>query len=110
MESSKTISASAGIQNKHVFNLPEFIRDNRVPIDRETILSCPSFEKTKITPVKGAQIYKKNQQFYHRDTLHRGKGAHLEVYNKNGKHLGEADPVSGQLIKKTQDKTKKLTL
>jgi len=107
MKNNKNIPTACTAKNTAI---PEFIRDNRVPIDKETILSCSSFEKTKITPVKGAQIYKKNQQFYHRDTLHKGKGAHLEVYNKNGKHLGEADPISGKLIQNTQDKTKHLTL
>ncbi len=90
--------------------LPEFVQQNRIPLDRETILHSTHFKKTKITPVKGAQVYTKDNLLYHRDTLHKGKGAHLEVYNKQGIHLGEADPITGQLIQNTADKNKRLNL
>jgi hypothetical protein len=88
--------------------VPKFIQENRIPIDKETILIHSNFRKTKIPPVKGAQVYTKDSLFYHRDTLHKGKRAHLEVYNKKGLHLGEADVISGQLIPGTADKTKHL--
>ena len=88
--------------------IPKFIQENRVPIDPETILKNIVFKKTKIPTVKGAQVYTKDNLFYHRDTLHRGKRAHLEVYNRKGLHLGEADPITGQLIPGTADKTKTL--
>jgi hypothetical protein len=89
-------------------SLPEFIKQNRIPLDRETILHSANFRKTKINPVKGAQVYTDGKSFYHRDTLHTGKRAHLETYNKQGIHLGEADPITGRLIPNTADKTKKL--
>ena len=101
------LSISSKIE-KIVEKVPEFIKDKRVPLDKETILHHTSFEKTKIPTVKGAQVYKNGDKFYHRDTFHKGKGAHLEVYNKKGKHLGEADPITGYLIENTADKTKKL--
>ncbi len=51
--------------------------------------------------VKGARVYKKDGLLYHRDTLHKGRGAHLEVYNKQGKHLGIANPLTAELIPET---------
>lgn len=47
---------------------------------------------------KGATIYKGNDgNYYHRDTLHKGKGAELEVYNRKGQHIGTADPLTGEI-------------
>ncbi|EAF3115713.1 hypothetical protein CSI37_12370 [Listeria monocytogenes] len=86
-------------------NISSWIKDNRVPLDKETILS--TFKKTK-NRVKGATVYEKSGKFYHRDTLHKGERAHLEVYDKKGKHLGEADPVTGEIIPNTADSTKRL--
>ena len=103
-------ATASSIKNSIEKIIPAFIQQNRIPLDRETVLHSTHFKKTKITPVKGAQVYTKDNLFYHRDTLHRGKGAHLEVYNKQGIHLGEADPITGQLIKNTADKNKKLNL
>src|SRR5690606_39010760 len=37
---------------------PAFVTDNRVPIDKETALGNGNFTKTKLPPVKGAQVYK----------------------------------------------------
>ncbi|CAA6806272.1 MAG: Cytotoxic [uncultured Campylobacterales bacterium] len=84
---------------------PDYIKDNRKLIDSDTVL----VDKTKYTKIgrtgpKGSQIYKdKNGNYYHRDTLHVGKGAELEVYDKSGKHIGTADPLTGIL-----DTTKKV--
>ncbi len=103
-------ATASGLKNSIEKIIPEFIQQNRIPLDREIVLHSTHFKKTKIAPVKGAQVYTKDNLFYHRDTLHRGKGAHLEVYNKQGIHLGEADPITGQLIKNTADKNKKLNL
>ncbi|WP_422389665.1 colicin E3/pyocin S6 family cytotoxin [Candidatus Enterococcus lemimoniae] len=36
------------------------------------------------------------------------KGNHLEVYDKHGKHIGEADPKTGELKPGTADLNKKL--
>lgn len=60
--------------------------------------------------MKGARVYKKGNYYYHRDTFHKGYGAHLEVYNKRGKHIGEADIYTGELIPNTEDKEKHLDL
>jgi len=77
--------------------------------DKDTILAHWSFKRTKRAPIKGARIYRKDDQFYHRDTFHTGQRAHLEVYDKHGMHLGEADPFSGELIPNTRDRRKKLS-
>ncbi len=102
------------VQNssKALESVPEFMKGKgRVPLDFETILKKdPSFQKTKIAPVKGATVYKKDKHYYHRDTCHIGKRAHLEVYNKRGIHLGEADTLTGELIKNTADPAKTLYL
>lgn len=81
----------------------------RCPMDRETILSSEEYVRTKIQ-VKGAIVYKKGDYYYHRDTFHKGDGAHLEVYNKRGEHIGEADIYTGEIIPNTRDKKKKLYL
>ena len=57
-----------------------------------------------------ATVYKKDNKYFHRDTFHKGKSAHLEVYNLKGEHLGEAYPLTGELIINTADKTKRLWL
>ena len=95
---------------KDLKKTPDFITENRVPIDKETILHDSSFQKTNIPKVKGATVYSKGDFLYHRDTFHRGKGAHLEVYTQQGKHLGEADIFTGKLIPDTLDKTKRLII
>ncbi|GAA3408999.1 hypothetical protein GCM10020370_47220 [Paenibacillus hodogayensis] len=89
---------------------PDFITNNRVPIDKETALGNGTFTKTKISPVKGAQIYKNGDNYYHRDTFHTGEGSHLEVYDKRGNHLGEADVLTGKLIPGTRDPDKKINV
>lgn len=86
---------------------PPWETDDRVPLDRETILNDKSFKKTS-KKYKGATIYEKDGKRYYRDTFHRGKASHLEVFDKSGKHLGEADPVTGTLKPNTADPNKKL--
>lgn len=87
----------------------DFIKNNRVPLDKETILSSKNFQKTKYK-VKGAQVYKKGDSYYYRDTFHTGEAAHLEVFNKRGTHIGEANPITGKMIPNTADPTKKINL
>ncbi|MBQ8043955.1 MAG: hypothetical protein IJ272_07405, partial [Clostridia bacterium] len=87
-----------------------FIKENRIPLDKETILKGKKFAKVKGRSVKGAQLYKKGNRYYHRDTLHKGARAHLEVYDKTGKHLGEADPITGKLISGTMDLKKSINI
>ncbi len=90
--------------------MPQFIKDNRVPKDSETILANGTFKRTNRIGPGNAKIYEKNGNYYYRDTLHTGKGAHIEVFNKSGKHLGEANPISGELLSGTADPKKRLNL
>ncbi|MCI8508762.1 MAG: hypothetical protein HFJ06_09405 [Lachnospiraceae bacterium] len=87
----------------------DYITDNRVPLDNETILGNGTFQKTKIR-VKGATVYKKGNRYYYRDTFHTGESAHLEVFDKSGNHLGEADPKTGEIRPGTVDSSKKLNV
>jgi hypothetical protein len=107
-----TIECMKNAQDKVMNGLPipQFIKDDRVPLDKETVLISALFKKTKIPSVKGARVYIKDNLFYHRDTFHTGQSAHLEVYNKRGIHLGEADIFTGIIRADTADKTKTLYL
>ena len=98
--------------NSHVTSeegTPDYVRDNRVPQDRETVLSGDDYQRTNYRN-KGAQVYEKDGRYYCRDTFHKGESAHLEVFDRFGRHLGEADPLTGELIPGTADPSKILNL
>ncbi len=85
-----------------------YIKENRVPKDNETFLIDSSFTRTKVE-IKGAKVYKYQERYYYRDTLHEGKAAHIEVFDSTGKkHLGEADPITGILDTTKADPNKKI--
>lgn len=75
---------------------PDYVRENRVPRDDETFLAGDEYQKTG-RQIKGANVYKKGNNNYYRDTLHKGKRAHVEVFDRTGRHLGEADPITGRI-------------
>lgn len=60
--------------------------------------------------VKGVRVYKKGNQYYYRDTFHVGEAAHLEVFDERGRHLGEANPLTGEIIPGTMDTTKRINM
>lgn len=94
------------------FNFDEeapYIRESCLPKDSETILSDGTFEKIGKVEPHGAQVYKKDNKYYYRDTLHYGKKAHLEVFDRRGNHLGEADPLTGKIKPHSVDSKKKLS-
>ena len=74
-------------------------------MDKETVVIGKEYQKIG-KKVKGAQVYKKGNQYYYRDTFHVGESAHLEVFDKKGHHLGEADPLTGKLLPGTADPKK----
>ncbi|HYO54470.1 hypothetical protein [Archangium sp.] len=45
--------------------------------------------------VKGACVYETPFDFRHLDTLHKGKGAEIETYDKRHNHLGAICPHCG---------------
>ena len=96
-------------QDNNQSNTPDYINDNRVPQDKETVLSNQEYKQTSKT-VKGAKVYRKGDKYYYRDTFHKGKSAHLEVFDKKGHHIGEADPITGNLNKGTADPTKRINI
>jgi hypothetical protein len=98
------------VHNAKCGNKPKYVVENRVPKDHETVLNGAEYKRTAKRE-KGATIYKKDKRHFHRDTLHEGKSAHIEVYNKTGKkHLGEMNPTSGQINYQKADPTKSIKL
>ncbi len=91
-----------------------YIEENRVPVDNETVLKTKpeDFKPTKYKAPKGGnKVYQgRDGNYYYRDTFHKGNGEHLEVFDKRGNHLGEADPLTGLLKKGTADPKKHLKL
>ncbi len=56
-----------------------------------------------------SKVYKDNNGNYvYRDTLHTGERAHLEVFNKQGIYMGEANPLTGIINPNTADPTKRV--
>lgn len=89
----------------------DYVKENRVPRDRETFLNDESVYKptTYQGPKGGGKIYKDQKgKMYYRDTFHKGKGAHIEVFDKYGNHIGEADPLTGVIKAGSADPGKKL--
>jgi len=75
---------------------PPYVKDDRPPMDRETLPPLTSYTKTTIKPQKGAQVYQRPDKTYvHRDTFHHGQAAELEVYNKSGTQIGTICPHCG---------------
>ena len=69
---------------------PEYVNPPRVPKDSETLIGREGLQaKGSGKRVKGAKVYRRGNTLVHRDTLHTGKGAEIEVYNSTGNtHLG----------------------
>ena len=88
-------------------NVPDYIKEDRVPIDKETILGSGDYKRTNMTN-KGARVYEKDGMYYCRDTFHTGEAAHLEVFDRFGNHIGEANPLTGKIIQGTADASKHL--
>lgn len=85
---------------------PDYVKQNRVPRDDETFLAGDGYQRTG-RQVKGANVYKKGNNNYYRDTLHKGKRAHVEVFDGKGRHLGEANPVTGKIRPGSMDPSKR---
>jgi hypothetical protein len=95
---------------EHTFNLSRLEYDESSkdpPTDEQTILREEKrFEKTSCN-YQGRAIYREIEtgRYWYIDNLHFGKAAHLEVFNKAGHHLGEAD-LKGKINKSKKDKNK----
>jgi hypothetical protein len=69
---------------------PPYLNPPRVPLDSETLIGREGLSrKGKGARVKGANVFVRGGSLVHRDTLHVGKAAEIEVYDSTGnKHQG----------------------
>jgi len=83
---------------------------NKPPTDEQTILSGTQFKKTALI-CQGRNIYQElaTHRYWFVDNLHYGKAAHLEVFDKTGKHIGEAD-LQGNIDDSKRDSKKTISL
>ena len=86
---------------------PDYVKYNRVPTDKETVLAGEDYKKTNILN-QGAKVYEKDGYYFCRDNSHAGYSAHLEVFDKFGNHIGEADPQTGEIDRSKADPKKHL--
>ncbi|MGE5340115.1 MAG: hypothetical protein ACM3SY_01420 [Candidatus Omnitrophota bacterium] len=79
------------------------------PLDSETVLSDKGSFQITNQEFQGRKIYKDIQtgHFLYVDNLHSGNAAHLEVFNSEGIHIGEAT-LDGNIDRSKADKVKKL--
>ncbi|MBP6981369.1 hypothetical protein KBB25_01150 [Candidatus Gracilibacteria bacterium] len=81
-------------------------KNNKFENDKGTILTDKNlFSKVEGRKTQGAQWYKEKGtgNIYYRDNFHKNE---LEVFTKNGKHLGEANPITGKIKPGTASKDK----
>ncbi|MBF0540964.1 MAG: hypothetical protein HQK91_05890 [Nitrospirae bacterium] len=81
---------------------------NRPPLDNETILRDNKRFKPTNKNYDSRMIYqeKETDYYWYVDNLHNSiRSAHLEVFNRFGKHIGEAD-LNGFQIANTKDNQK----
>ena len=81
------------------------------PTDEQTILNDNTrFTRTAMT-CQGRKIYQEiaNKQYWFVDNLHYGEKAHLEVFDKIGKHIGEAG-LQGNIDHSKKDPNKTIDL
>jgi hypothetical protein len=87
------------------------VNSNDPPRDKQTILSDTTrFRKTS-QQYDGNSIYQEinTRRYWYVDNFHQGLAAHLEVFDAQGNHLGEAD-IEGNLDLSKQDPKKHLSL
>lgn len=100
---------------EQTFKLSYYEYDNNSsipPTDEQTILrNSNRFQVTMLSPYNGRKIYREVQvnRYWYVDNLHYGGAAHLEVFDLQGKHLGEAN-LTGDLDATKRDPKKRLTM
>lgn len=116
-ETKKCPNCGKGSVSKDVpDNQPWFGPPNRCPQDNETILNSSSFSSIgKRALGKGANASVFQQQstgnLFYRDKFHKGKGAELEVFKKEGQHhLGAMCVLCGHLDTSKRDNKRVLKL
>ena len=106
------LDKKSALENWFNFNFdpPYDVKSNSPPTDEQTILiKSNKFNKTKET-CQGRSIYQEigKNRYWYVDNLHYGKTAHLEVFDKHRKHLGEADLEGNNIDGTKKDKKKSI--
>jgi len=90
---------------------PDYLNPPQVPRDGQTLIGREGLAPKAGMSVKGAKVFIRGDTLVHRDTLHVGKAAEIEVYNSRGTthlgamcaHCGKMKPgsaVKGRYIRK----------
>lgn len=82
------------------------------PNDRQTVLrDLQRFHATSFPFQAGRKVYQeiKTGYYWYVDSLHFGRAAHLEIFNKKKEHLGTAD-LDGKIDFSRAEKSKKLKI
>ena len=84
---------------------------NVTPTDLQTVLRDNQRFTATTYFVDGRRVYKEvtTECYWYVDNLHYGRSAHLEVFTRNGLHLGESD-LAGAVDPSKNDPRKKLNL
>jgi len=97
-----------------VFNLSRYRYNYTAqtpPTDEQTVLCDPVlFKLASLPPYDGRKIYQELQtnRYWYVDNLHYGYATHLEVFDLQGKHIGEAS-LDGKVDMTKQDPRKRLS-
>lgn len=89
---------------------------NLAPRDYQTILekNPDRFSRTgriQFVSGKARRVYKENEtsRLFYVDEWHPGESAHMEVFDSDGTHLGEADITTGVVDLSKKDSSKRIT-
>ncbi|WP_133512109.1 hypothetical protein [Candidatus Thiosymbion oneisti] len=74
---------------------PAYVHGDLVPQDSETLPPLTSYKRTRIRVQKATVYQRPDKSLVHRDKLHKGKGAEIEVYDRHGRHMGAICPHCG---------------
>lgn len=74
-------------------DIPDYVRENRTPLDSETVLADDSRFSRTGKKQQGREVYVDGDgKQYYVDNYHTGKGSEIEVFDSRGKHLGTISP------------------
>ena len=106
------LTLNCWLEDKYSLSKLEYPFDTTIPPrDEQTILRETSrFKKTQLR-CQSRIIYCElaTERYWYIDNLHFGQAAHLEVFDKRGSHIGEAD-LQGKIDTSKQDKNKTINL
>jgi hypothetical protein len=100
-----------GLSHWISLKFPSYGNNSYTPRDNQTILDDKErFRKTS-NIFQGRNIYVERETctYWYIDNLHIGKASHFEVFDKRGKHIGEAN-LNGDIDISKRDPNKKLKI